>query len=92
MDNIPKETMIEDMAISKQLTPLIVEEIPILEPLKKVCRQNTMMEDILDNDLFDALGDLPHLNDTFNCADCNGVTLCNICVEIEAFLKGDDVQ
>ncbi|MED6148987.1 hypothetical protein PIB30_058175 [Stylosanthes scabra] len=60
--------------------------------VKEVCRQNTMIEELLDNDLLDALGDVPQLNDTFNYVDCDGVTLCSVCAEIEACLKGDDVH
>ncbi|MED6131798.1 hypothetical protein PIB30_013280 [Stylosanthes scabra] len=86
------EKAIEEENSQKQLTPLIVEEIPVHEPVKEVCRQNTMMEELLDNDLLDALGDLPPLNDAFYCTDCDGVTLCSVCAEIETCLKGDDVQ
>ncbi|MED6171784.1 hypothetical protein PIB30_044002 [Stylosanthes scabra] len=86
------EKAIEEENSQKQLTPLIVEKIPVREPVKEICCQNTIMEELLDNDLLYALGDVPQLNDTFNCADCDGVTLCIVCAEIEACLKGDDVQ
>ncbi|MED6182912.1 hypothetical protein PIB30_033136 [Stylosanthes scabra] len=86
------EKAIEEKNSQKPLTPLIDEEIPVREPVKEVCCQNTMIDELLDNDLLDALGDFLPLNDTFNCADCDVVTLCSVCAEIEACLKGDDVQ
>ncbi|MED6187951.1 hypothetical protein PIB30_081350 [Stylosanthes scabra] len=89
---LKSEKAIEEENSQNQSTPLIVEEILIPKPVKEECHQNNKMEDLLDNDLLNALGDLPHLNDTFNCVDCDGVTLCSVCVDIEVCFKGDNVH